>query len=334
MANTVIIDQFSDPGFRVLGHLISTHPYAEEHIKTAALDDDENEGRPDSAFAWRERRLFPIDSPDQAALSRLYIHKQASAVPKIVVETCDKALDLYGVEMSLQTKVASAPVDDSQDYLLPSMKRWRVTDANGVKLASDAIMTNRRRMDVDTRATASVNLAKKAAEFGVGLPTAILKMAGATMCDTKVLRDWLQARSTITSDAQIKFGYDKLAEEVDQMPPLVGDREQLVKVAATIQELDESVDLDYFYDQKIPDALDTVFNTEKIADEMLTLAGRQVPMSQLQAVDPEIYKDVLGDDLAGDFVSSSGEIDEEELAMILPTVPRDLLQALLAQMGL
>lgn len=333
MANT-IVDQFSDPGFRVLGHLISQYPHAEEHIKTAELDMDENEGRPDSAFAWSERRLFPIDSADQAALSRLYIHKQASVIPGHVVELCDKALDLYEVEMPLQTKVASVPVDNSQDYLLPGLKRWKVIDADGVKLASDAIMTNRRRMDVDTRATASVNLAKKAAEFGVPLPSTILKMAGATMCDTRVLRDWLEARSTITNDAQIKLGYDTLAEKVNQMPALVGDREELIKVAATIQELDESVDLDYFYDQKIPDALGTVFNTEKIADEMLSLAGRQVPLSQLQAVDPEIYKDVLGDDLANDFISSTGEVDEEQLAMILPTVPRDLLQALMAQMGI
>jgi hypothetical protein len=333
VANTVI-DQFSDPGFRVLGHLISLYPTAEEHIKTAALDLDENEDRPDTAFAWQERRLFPIDSADQAALSRLYIHKQASAVPEDVVALCDKALELYNVDMPLQVKTASAPVDDSRDYLLPQLKRWKVIDADGVKLASEAIMTNRRRMDTGSRATASVNLAKKAAEFGVPLPKTILKMAGATMCDTKVLRDWLEARSTITTDAQIKFGYDKLAEEVDQMPLLVGDRDELIKVAAAIQELDESVNLDYFYDQKIPDALDTVFNTEKMADEILSLAGRQVPLSTLEAIDPDVYRDVLGDDLAEDFISSTGEIDEEQLKIVLPTVPRDLLQALFAQMGM
>jgi hypothetical protein len=333
VANTVI-DQFSDPGFRVLGRLVSLYPDAEEHIKTAALDPDENEDRPDTAFAWRERRLFPIDSPDQAALSRLYIQKQAAAVPENVVALCDKALEMYEVEMPLEEKTASEPVDDSRDYLLPQLKRWKVIDADGVKLASDAILQNRRRMDVDTRATASVNLAKKAAEFGVPLPQTILKMAGATMCNTKVLRDWLEARSTITTDPQIKFGYDKLAEEVDQVPAMVGDREQLIKVAAAIQELDEAVKLDYYYDQKIPDALDTVFNTDKIADEMISLAGRQVPLSQLEAVDPEIYRDVLGDDLADDFISSTGEIDPEQLKIILPTVPRDLLQALLAQMGM
>lgn len=329
-----IIDQFSDPGFRVLNHLVSQFPDTEEHIKTATLDPEQNDARPDTAFAWQEKRLFPIDSPDQAALSRLYVHKQAAEIPRKVVEICNKALELYDIDMPLESKTAAAPIDDERDYLLPSIKRWRVTDAESVKMASEALIQNRRRMDVDTRATASVNLAKKAAEFGVPLSKSILKMAGATMCNTKELRDWLEARASITDDPQISFGYNKLAEEIDALPSLVGDRDQLIKVAAAIQELDEAANLDYYYDRKIPDALDTVFNTDKIADELIILAGRQVPLSQLEAIDPEIYRDVLGEDLANDFISSTGEIDTEQLKIILPTVPRDLLQALFAQMGM
>lgn len=332
MANT-IVDQFSDPGFHVLGRLISLYPEAEEHVKTAALDLDENEGRPDSAFAWPERRLFPIDSPEQAALSRLYIQKQASEIPTRVIATCDKALELYGVQMPLEEKTAHVPIPE-QDYLLPQLKRWRVTNPESVKFASEAILANRRRMDTKTRALASINLAKKAAAFEVPLPNAILKMAGVTMCDTGILRDWLEARSTIASDPQIKYAYIELAEKAEQMPPLVGDREQLIKVAAVVQELDDSIDLDYFYDRKIPDALETVFNTEKVADEILALLGHQVPLSKLLAIDPEIYKDVLGEDLAEEFIDPSGEIDEEQLKVILPTVPRDLLQVLLRQMGI
>ena len=327
-----VIDQFSDPGFRTLGRLVSQYPTAEEHIKTAALDPDENDSRPDTAFAWRERRLFPIDSPDQAALSRLYMQKQADAVPQHVFEACDKALDLYGVNMPLQDKVAHVEVNENE-YLLPHLKRWRVADEESVKLASDAIMFNRRRMDVDTKALASLNLAKKAAQFGVPVPKPILKMAGTTMCDTRQLRDWLEVRANLTQDPQVSYGYTKLAEEANRMSPLVGDRDQLVKVAAAIQELDEAVNLDFIYDRKIPDALDTVFNTDKIADELLVLAGRQVPLSQLESVDPDVYRDLLGDDLAEEFVSPTGEIDTEQLKVILPTVPRDLLNTLLAQMG-
>jgi len=332
LASQNVVDQFTDPGFRVLGHLVSSYPESEAHIKTAALDLGENEERSASAFAWPDRRLFPIDSPAQAALSRLYLEKQAHLVPQDVVDRCVKALDMYGVDMPLRKKHAAA-VDDSHEFLLPKVRRFRVIDGNGVKLAAEAIIQNKRRMDVNTRATASTNLVKKAVAFGTPVPKAILKMAGVTMCDTKLLRDHLEVRARATTNPTVSIGYTKLAEAVNQMPPLCSDRQQLIKTAAAINELDEGGKLDLLYDRKIPDALDAVFNTDKLAEEILELAGKQVPMDVLLSIDPETYADILGEDLASEFVSSTGEIDPEQLKVILPTVPRDLLAALTVQMG-
>ena len=327
-----IIDQFSDPGFKLLSQRICQFPEADEFIKTAELNDNENEKRASTSFAWKERRLFPIDDAGQAALSRLYMEKQAG-IPKEAYDICNKALELYGIEMPLQEKTA-AEVVDFGDYLLPEMKRFRVKTAEDVRLASDAILRNQRKMDTNTKALASVNLTKKAVDLGERLPTDILKFAGATMCDTGVLHDWLEARSTATLDPQVMFGYQKLAEEVHALPQLCSDRDELIKVAAVIQELDHAVGLDAHYGRKFLDPLLTVFNTEKVADELMTLAGRQVPMDQMLSIDPEIYKDVFGDDLAAEFVDEvTGQIDPENLQIILPTVPLDLQQALAAQMG-
>ena len=327
-----IVDQFSDPGFKVLSQRIQQFPNADEFIKSAELNDDENEKRASSAFAWKERRLFPIDDAAQAALSRLYMEKQAG-IPQEVFDTCDKALELYGVDMPLQEKTAAQVVDLS-DYLLPDIKRFRVKTAEDVKLASHAILTNRRKLGTPMRALASVNLAKKAAVLGERLPTDILKFAGVTMCDTRTLRDWLEARTQATLDPQISYGYQKLADEVHQLPPLCSDREGLIKVACVIQELDEAAGLDKHYGRKLLDPLLTVFNTEKIGDELISLAGRQVPMDTLLAIDPDVYRDVFGDDLAGEFIEPTGDIDPDQLQIILPTVPLDLQQALAAQMGI
>lgn len=327
----LIVDQFSDPGFKVLSQRIRQFPDADTFIKSAELNDDANEKRADSAFAWKERRMFPIDDAAQAALSRLYMQKQAG-IPDEVYALCDKALELYGIEMPLEEKVA-ADVVDLSEYLLPDIKRFRVQTPEDVKLASDAILTNQRKMDTDTRASASVRLAKKAAAFGERLPTDILKFAGVTMCNTRTLRDWLEARTQATLDPQIMHGYQKLAEEVHKLAPLCSDREELIKVACVIQELDEAAGLEKHYGRKLLDPLLTVFNTDKVADELVTLAGRQVPMDQMLSIDPEIYRDVFGDDLAAEFVEPTGEIDPEQLQIILPTVPLDLQQALAMQMG-
>lgn len=327
-----IVDQFSDPGFKVLNQRIQQFPETDAFIKSAELNDDDNEKRASTSFAWKEQRLFPIDDPAQAALSRLYMEKQAG-IPPEVYAICDKALELYGVDMPLQEKTASSVVDLTE-YLLPDMKRYRVKTAEDVHLASDAILRNHRKMDTDTKAQAGINLTKIATGLGERLPTDILKFAGVTMCNTGVLRDWLEARSTATLDPQIMHGYQKLAEEVYALPTLCGDREELIKVAVVIQELDKAAGLEKNYGRNLLDPLLTVFNTDKIADSLVTLAGRQVSLDTLLAVDPEIYRDVFGDDLAAEFIEPTGEIDPEQLQIILPTVPMDLQKALAAQMGI
>jgi len=92
------IDQFSDPGFKVLSERLRSFPGVDLLIKTAELNDEENAKAAFTAFAWPEQRLFRIDSPAQAALSKLYMSKQAS-IPTHVRNTCNKALELYGISL-------------------------------------------------------------------------------------------------------------------------------------------------------------------------------------------------------------------------------------------
>lgn len=325
------IDQFSDPGFKTLSERLRSFPGVDLLIKTAELDDDENAKVASTAFAWPEQRLFRIDSPAQAALSKLYMSKQAD-IPEHVTDTCNKALELYGVTFpeEYMVKKASTPLTD---YLLPHLKRFKVTSKEHVKVANAALFTNRRKMDTNTRAQASINLVKKAAQFKQQVSSFILKTAGTTLCDTQVLRDWLNARSVETADVGIANGFRKLANETLLMPALAGNREDLVKVACAIQELDEAAGLDNLYDTKLPDPLQTVFNTDKIASDVVSVAGKQIPLETLLSIDPEVYQDLLGSDLAGDFISPDGQIDEEQFKIIFPTVPLDLQKVLAAQIG-
>lgn len=325
------IDQFHDKSFKRLFRLIQEHPQAEQHIKTASVDYAENENRPDTAFAWQERRLFPIDSPSEAALSRLYMEKQAN-IPDRVRKLCDKALEVYGIEMPLQTKTAAAP-ENPMDYLLPDIKRFRVKTADDAKTAADAILQQLKGMDAVTRTRACVNLVKKATALETKLPMEIYKLAGATVSFTPRMKDWLEARAVATDDPHIRGAYEKLAEYTGKQAQFLNNTEELIKVADAISELDEAANLTRFYDKSLPDPVRTVFNTEKIAEETMNVAGRDLPLSTLLSVDPEIYKDVFGDDLAEDFISGE-DVDPEQLKIILPTVPLDLKQALVAQMGL
>jgi len=327
----MLIDQFNDVGFRMLNQCISEFPEAEDFVKEAMLDPDENEKRAQSAFAWPEERLFPIDSPHMAALSRIYIEKQASAVPKRVVETCQKALDLFGVDLPLRRKEAAVEPRNF-NYLLPHLKRFSVFSQEDVKLASEAILRNNRKLSFTDKIMASVKLTKLSADHNVELPKKILKLAGTTMCSTPQLRDWIEVRAMVTSDPDISVGFSKLAEAVNEMPALVSDRDELTKLAVTLHEMDEAAGLTKLYDTKLLNPVETVFNTEKIADDMIEVAGRMVPLETLLSIPVNVYRDIFGDDLVEEFVDED-EIDPEKLKVIFPTIPLDLQKALVVQLG-
>ncbi len=332
----MIIDQAHDPSYKRLYNLLQEFPQIEPHIKTAHVGELEEETKlASSAFAWPELRLFRIDKPDQAALSRLYMHKQAG-VPIGIVERCDAALDLYGVSLDFLGEEKVAASEDPADYLLPEMKRFRVRTPTDVKTAAVALLHHYYKMDVNTRATAAVNLVKKASQHNVELSTPIYKLAGATMCDPHTLCDWVEARAEATTDPAIKRAYTKLAEatrakEVASQQ-FLNNRQDLIKIADSLMELDEAAGLTQHYDRRLPDPMLTVFNTDKIAEETIELAGKPVEVSRLLAIPPEAYQDVFGEDLANEFIVD-GTIDPVELKVILPTVPLDLQQALAAQMG-
>ncbi len=328
----MLVDQYNDTSFKKLYRLINTFPEAEEHIKTASLDWETNGNRPNTAFAWRERRLFPIDSPSEAALSRLYMEKQAG-IPLSVVERCEKALRLYNVDLAFQEKQASVP--DLDEYLLPKIKRFRVVDKESVKLAAEALETNQRKLDVETRAEASIRLTKKATELGETLPSYIYKTAGLTVSYTPNMCKWLEARATATADENpaVSKAFQKLADAARSQERYIYNRDELVKVADVIGKLDEQCGLVSDYGIHLPDPLQTVFNTDKIAEDTISVAGTPIPVSTLLSIDPEVYSDTFGEDLAQEFVGPDGTIDEVQLSTILPTVPLDLQQALAAQIG-
>lgn len=325
------VDQFSDSSFKVLYNAFSDHPETEPFIKNASIDSGENELRANTAFAWPEMRLFPIDSPEQAVLSKLYMSKQAG-IPADVAKRCEDALALYEIDLPLQEKVAS---DDhlADKYLLPDQKKFLVDSPTAVKMAEEMMSRQRRNLSVDTQVSMAVTLVKQAADMGVRPNANTLSHAGLTMSDTGVLRDWIEARAVATDNPVCKEAYTKMAEVIGNRGGLESNREELVKVASALEELDTMAGLTQHYGRKLPNPMATVFNTDKLADEMLTLAGYPVSMTTLMSIDPAIYADVFGDDVASEFTNGQ-EIDPEQLKIILPTVPLDLQKVLASQLGL
>lgn len=325
------MDQFSDPVMAHLVRRVAGRPKLAAAIQDIDVDTAERDTLPDHAFAWPEKRAFPVHTREHAMLSRAY-REDLPDVPPHVDRALKEACDVYGVDEGLyaREKVAAAPAP-ADDFLLPDIRRLRVTEAGHVKEAAERLRVEGRRLSIPHRALASVRLVEKAAFFGVGVRPEIHKMAGMVVTERQALIDWLEARRE-AAPTPYKASYDKLAAEARRLPAELRDRAQQVKLAEAIQEIDELSGLDRHYDRRLPDPLMTVFNTEKVAGPGVTLAGRFVPMDRVASYPSTFYSDVLGPDIVREAADGTGGMDPVRLAAVLETLPVDMQRLLSSHM--
>ena len=328
----MIRDQNHDPAYGLLYHLLQERPVVADFVKHAELDVTHSADLPDTAFAWPARRLFPIDTPENTVLSSLYREK-AAAVPAEVDQLLKQAQEVYGVKplldqarqqaaTALQVKTAAA--QDDAVYLLPRHQRLRVKTAADVKVAEKLLLEQYPRLSLEDRAEGFINLAKVAQALNVSLEPATHRMAGMTVCTTKVAMDLIESRRMATKQPLFQQAYEKLAAAVQRTGrTVISDRDELINLADTVAQLDKAAGLDRLYDKQISDPIRTVFNTEKLAEEMIDLAGREVTLSKLAAMPSTFWEDVVGKDML-DEISSGGRIDRTKLGQVLPTLPLDL----------
>ncbi len=317
-------DQYHDPSFAVLHHLLKGSPNVAEFVKHAELDETKVAELPDRMFAWPARRLFPIDTPENTVLSSMYREKCA-AVPAEVDDNLQRAQEVYGVkELLLTVKTAEAPPPITEDdFLLPQHKRLLVKCAADVKKAEEILLEQYPRLGIEDRATGFINLVKKAQDFNVTLEPKTHQMAGMTVCTTKVAMDLIEARRCATQDPLFQTAYVKLAAALQGRGETLQDRDELLELAQAVARVDKLAGLGKHYDKLMPDPIQTVFNTTKVAEEMVDLNGREVALSKLAAMPVTFWEDVIGPDMAAE-VTTSGDVDAAKLAAVLPTLPLDL----------
>lgn len=325
-----ITDQYNgDPVYAELHVLTRNRPLAREMLKTADFEEKRSqvEDLPSRAFAWEDERRFPIHTKEDTLASVLYRSKLGSAVPKHVDEKLEKAITVFGLDEHLfSSKTASDPKPETQ-YALPEEQRLPLDDEGQVKVAEHVLCRDYQMLPLEKRADAFGRLTEAAHKHGVELSTLSQKLAGITVSSTETLRNWLEARAAVT-DGKVQEGFDKLANSLQDAPPLMQNRKDLVKMASTIDQLDRKAGLDQHYDRKLPDPLLTVFNTEKQASEMCDVAGMQVPVEELMSLPPEIWEQVDSPELAE--VAASG--DEATFKQVFETLPLDIKVALQGQL--
>lgn len=316
------IDQTNDPGFGTLCAVTKRFPVLKEMAKTAELDAGEFKDLPNTAFAWETRRKFPIHNREHTAISLGY-RKVASAIPAEVDEKLTKAAVAYGIDTQVFDVPEQVKVASEEFFLLGS--RFRVTSKEEVKNAEAALLRKYATLSPQDRAEAFVNLGKVAQHFEVPLQSSTQKLAGITITSTKVMQDWIEARKMAAENLQstVANAYEKLARAYDDADPYIQDRTVQTKLAALIDELDQKSGVHQYYGKSLPDPLQTVFNTNKLATGQVMIGSLMIDKDKLAALPLSFWESLLGDDVAKE-IATDGEPDMDKLAPILPTLPQDL----------
>ena len=322
-----MIDQNTDPTFDLFKKIIEGRPSLGEQVKTAQVGGAIRESLPDSSFANSSDRLFPINTPENALLSMAYATKQAG-VSQSTLEKISTAMELFGVSLPEETsiKVASEKIT----YLVPEHKLFPIKTAHDLPLAEAALHKNAKKLASKTLATASVILVKEASSRGMNVSENTLRLAGLMQCDRDKAAEWIEARSMASSGSS--EAYMKLATLVRDCGEET-TREDLTKVASALEELDINSGLNVYYGKRLPTPQETIFNAKVAMGSSMELAGKPVPMQDLLRISPEVYGDVLGDDIVSE-ITSDGELDPESLLAILPTLPADMQELLVQKLNL
>jgi hypothetical protein len=330
-----VIDQTNDAGFATLRVIVDQYPQLREMSKTAEMSEDEFAALPDDAFAWPAQRRFPIHNAEHTAISLGY-RKHAGAVPAEVDHLLKTAASVYSIDAKMFSKPKPLEkIANSSTFLLQEKKRFLVKCAEDVPVAERVLYSRYKELPVNDRAEAMQNLVKVAAHYGVPLSPSTYKLAGFTLTSTQVLRDWVGARKEAArkmGDVVAEQAYEKLAAQYQNTEPVINDRNHQIKLAKLVQKLDEASGLDRYYGRSLPDPIQTVFNTEKIAADQVDVNGVLFNKSILGAIPLSFWEDTLGPEVAQE-VAPGGVVDPELLAQVLPTLPQDLKAALVTQLA-
>lgn len=325
----MMIDFYNDPGHSTLRHLLQRAPGAAEMLKTAELEDFNGE-LPDSAFAWQSKRLYPVHTPEHAAVSYLYAKHASQRMPREVFRFIKEALDVYGIEEAALAEVqVKEAAFEPEECLFPEARAYPVRDAGEVKLAETRLHEQMNRLRPETRADAFGRLAKAASVHGVKLKPMSYKMAGLTYTDRPALVDSLKARAAATKEATIREKYAALAASVAKDRRGLLDRSAQIKLAEAIGTLDERAGLVAHYDRMLEDPISTVFNSTKIAEsgDIDLGGGRMVSPSSLATLPPSFFSDLFGADIVKE-IAPAGRVEPAMLKQVVDTFPADMKQQL------
>lgn len=286
------------------------------------------EGIGPSGYAWPERRMFPIFNEKAAAVSAWYIEEQSDTLPSHVQDRVKEALDLYGIDHKIDAPAIKTAAPDEDDFLFPEDRKVHINDAEQVKTAEALLHSEeiRKSMPLATRTYGFQRLQIKAAELGVELESESLPYVGKGRCKVATLREQLTNRRMLLPEGEARRAYLNLDVGLKEAGlEYIDDRKECSGLVDLLHDIDEEAGITRKYaGKKILDPVLAVFNMDKTAADFVDLAGNQVPLEDVAALDPSMVADIVGEEFMEDIQGDDGQVDPQEMAQVMSILPSDM----------
>ena len=316
---------------------------APEFVKNAeAMTKEAADKLPDSLFADRTNRRYPIDNKANTWLSAAYFVKSASedgygteTLKNYVGDVIKLAASRYGIRKEVDAlfdKLSVAPTekraeDDDSNYGWPEEKKYPMFDERGVKLAQDYFGENAYKYPPSMRKTIARNILRKCSEYGFSPSDTVRTEAG----EGFQMQEFTAAQLLDRVKAAGNSGHLKEAQVLAKGMKALFDQgpanyaKSMEKFAEIVESFDELLGFDRQYGKRFlsPAALfhgRSIKEAQAIKEDTVVLKDHAFSITKLAELPIEVFTDALGDDF-GDRIKTAERIDRDKLADELHSMP-------------
>ena len=331
-----MFDITNDMDLSFLSQALSDAPIKPlELVKQANVNVDYN-AMPSDVFADPIERKFPIHTPEDTAISALYIYKQASEVDEDTKQRVANAIEehgLYGLEKLLQGEQEIVKTASAEHFLLPDKLKFPAVDPDMLMKSASAANSNFHLMPLEDKVEVATNLTKLAKEFNIEsetLPKWAFVYGQKAACNLEKLAHELGARFQATQYQGYKELFDDLQELFKEAGEISFDAGANRSIALAIYNLDKEAGINY---NEFNDPFVATFNEfdaepeeiEKTAtDEFVTIGGIDFYRDELEElIESPRGINVLGEDLYKSAEEHFNSADTEAVIAELQSMPNE-----------
>ena len=310
-------------------------------VKEAAVVTSEDVKKlPQTAFADPRRKL-PVHN--KVATWCSYLSFYAGAIEddtKVAGVKLEKAAAFWGIGAECREILANIKRANTQrpltddDFAIVSdnngekIRRFPIAGPDNIMKSASELVQTFNRYPLPWRKRAAGRILKRAGDLSVQLVNEhqLQQMAGIGLSKAAEILPHLRMRVKFVKDAEIRKRFEALADEVEKVDSL--DTETLAKMAEIIDIADRAAGIYQYYGRGIfpPEVVCHLHTLQEVSEKRAGIIaltnGQGVNKEALAKLSADRFV-LLGDDFVAAITGADGNVDVEQAAVILPTLPVD-----------